>query len=69
MLSEAAGGGGLTTPACQGSNLTGRQPEEGKKQLTLVHGPITGLWSYVIHLSSKIVLPPSPSLYSSLLCL
>lgn len=66
---ERGSWGRLITPACQGSDLTGRQPEEGKKQLTRVHGPITGLWSYVIHLSSKTVLPPSPSLYSPLLYL
>lgn len=66
---ERAGWGRLIKPACQGNYLTGRQPEEGKKQLTWVHGPITGLCSYVIHLSSKTVLPPSPSLYSPLLYL
>jgi len=64
---ERASWGRLIKPACQGNYLTGRQPEEGKKQLTRVHGPITGLWSYVIHLSSKTVLPPSPNLYSPLL--
>lgn len=31
---ERAGWGRLIKPACQGNYLTGRQPEEGKKQLT-----------------------------------
>lgn len=57
---ERASWGRLIKPACQGNYLTGRQPEEGRKQLTWVHGPITGLCSYIIHLSSTTVLPPSP---------
>lgn len=55
---RAAGLGKLIKPACQGNCMIGRQPKE--KKLTQVQGPITGLYSYVIHLSFKTVLPPFP---------